>query len=134
MTNIEKIFKTVQECGYKIDEQTLKDILKPYKAKDPIDKDKHKFIYLEELVYDYDYTDCDIYKILLNQPYKFTMSEVKEKVRYCRLEQYIEDLEISVNDGFLTQSVCDNLIQNFREYYAKKQYKLIKDVYNSLLY
>jgi len=98
------------------------------------DKDKHKFIYLEELVYDYQYSDCDIYKILLNQPYKFTLPQVKEKVRYCRLEQYIEDLEIWVKDGFLTQRVCDNLIQNFKDYYDKKQYKLIKDVYNSLLY
>ena len=98
------------------------------------DKDKYKFVYLEELVYDYEYTDYDIYKILLNQPYKFTMSEVKEKVRYYRLERYIEDLKIWVKEGFLTQSVYDNLTKNFKDYYDKKQYKLIKDVYNSLLY
>jgi hypothetical protein len=98
------------------------------------DKDKYKFVYLEELVYDYRYTDCHIYKILLNKPYKFTLSEVKEKVKYCRLEQYIEDLEIWVKEGFLTQSVCDNLTKNFKDYYDKKQYKLIKDVYNTLLY
>ena len=119
MINIEKILKTVQECGYKIDEQTLKDILKPYKAKAIIYKDKHKFIYLEELAYDYRYSDCHIYKILLNKPHKFTISEVKEKVKYCRLEQYIEDLQIWVDEGFLTQHVCNNLIENFRDYYEK---------------
>ena len=134
MANIEKYAKTVQVCKYKIDEQTLKELLKPFEAKPAIDKDKHRFIFLEELVYDYDYSDYDIYKILLNQPYKFTLSEVKEKVKYCRLDQYIEDLQIWVEEGFLTQHVCDNLIQNFKDYYDKKQYKLIKDVYNSLLY
>ncbi|NKQ38521.1 MAG: hypothetical protein HF967_03440 [Methanosarcinales archaeon] len=64
----------------------IKDIELTKNIEPTFDKDKHKFIYLEELVYDYQYSDCD------------------------------------------------NLIQNFKDYYDKKQYKLIKDVYNSLLY
>ena len=99
-----------------------------------IDKDKYKFVHLDELVYDYQNSDYDIYEILLNEPYKFTLSEVRKRVRYYRLEQYIEDLERWAKEGFLTQYDCNNIIDGFIEYYNKKQYEMIKDVYNIIYY